>query len=122
MPASTKQQSQCKTYYEVPLSEVSYYVERPELLMAIKNGFGDAAERSPRPKRVVLLGMGGQGKTQLALEYCRRTRTSLYQAIFWINASSSNTATQGFASIASKISNPGRMFDNYCWKQGNFLN
>jgi Cdc6-like AAA superfamily ATPase len=113
MPASTKQQSQSKSYYEVPLSEVSYYVERPELLMAINNGFSDAAERSPRPKRVVLLGMGGQGKTQLALEYCRRTRTSLYKAIFWVDASSSNTATQGFASIASKISNPGRMFDSY---------
>lgn len=88
-----------------------HYVQQPALLAKIEDGFSHATEHSPHPKIVVLLGMSGLGKTQLALDYCGRSR-ALYRAIFWINASSSNTVTRELANIAGEISE-GRIFDNY---------
>lgn len=49
----------------------------------------------------------GQGKTQLALEYCRRQRRS--HSIFWFDATSSATAFRSFENVASKFA-PGVKF------------
>ncbi|OZJ01904.1 hypothetical protein BZG36_05096 [Bifiguratus adelaidae] len=50
---------------------------------------------------------GGQGKSQLALEYCRRSKeVEKYRGIFWINASSATTASREFETIATKINTP----------------
>lgn len=51
----------------------------------------------------------GQGKTQLALEYCRRQRAS--HSVFWVDATSSGTAFRSFENIASKFA-PGANFPN----------
>ena len=51
----------------------------------------------------------GQGKTQLALEYCRRQRAS--HSAFWVDATSSSTAFRSFEKIASKLA-PGANFPN----------
>ena len=48
--------------------------------------------------------MGGSGKTQLALEYCRRAEAdSSFTAVIWIDASSPATVTQSYNTIALKI-------------------
>ncbi|KAI9776252.1 MAG: hypothetical protein M1839_000486 [Geoglossum umbratile] len=99
------------TYYEVPL-QVSQFVGRVELLKEIEIAFTNPIGKV-FPKIVVLLGMGGQGKTQLAIEYCRAARKSgQFQAIFWIDASSSNSVSRGFEIVAEKISSVGRVFDD----------
>lgn len=51
----------------------------------------------------------GQGKTQLALEYCRRQRAS--HSVFWVDATSSGTAYRSFENVASKLA-PGVNFPN----------
>ena len=113
MSSTADQPNQTKTYYEVPSLRVSQFVERPELLKEIETSFANTTESAPRPRKTVLLGMGGQGKTQLALEYCRLSRISeTYQAIFWIDASSSNTVSRAFEAIVAKICDPGRVFDD----------
>ena len=43
----------------------------------------------------------GQGRTQLALEYCRRQRAS--HSVFWVDATSSGRAFRSFENIASKL-------------------
>jgi tetratricopeptide (TPR) repeat protein len=61
---------------------------------------------------VVLLGMGGAGKTQLALEYCRRIKDSgKYQAIFWLDASSRNALYSSMEVIAKHLL-PERVLDS----------
>jgi hypothetical protein len=56
--------------------------------------------------------MGGASKTQLALEYCQRTKKSgRFRAIFWLNASSRNTL-YGSIETAVKQLLPDREFDN----------
>jgi len=57
---------------------------------------------SKTPRVVVLCGMGGQGKSQLALEYCHREETT-YRGLFWINASSEATTLQSFSNIAEEL-------------------
>lgn len=54
------------------------------------------------PRRVVLRGISGSGKTQLALEYLSRARGG-YSAILWISAGSEMSINQSFASRASHI-------------------
>lgn len=50
---------------------------------------------------VVLPGMGGSGKTQLALECCQRVEAdSTFAAVLWIDASSPATIAQSYSTIA----------------------
>lgn len=51
---------------------------------------------------LILQAMGGQGKSQIALEYCRQQRCT-YAKIFWINASSETMATQSMERVAAEI-------------------
>jgi tetratricopeptide (TPR) repeat protein len=52
----------------------------------------------------VILGMGGQGKTQLAQEYCRfARRNKKFKAIFWVDASSSDSIFRSYTDIAYKL-------------------
>lgn len=61
-----------------------------------------------KAKVVVLQGMGGCGKTQLALEFCQQAQVEqLFTAILWINAFSPKTVAQSFTDIAKKISRVG---------------
>ncbi|KAI9767992.1 MAG: hypothetical protein M1840_005304 [Geoglossum simile] len=50
-------------------------------------------------RRFVLYGPGGSGKTQICLKFAQDYREKFW-GIFWINASSSETAEQGFLNIA----------------------
>ncbi len=52
-------------------------------------------------------GLGGIGKTQIALEYAHRYRTD-YQAIFWINASTREALNTDFAALAASLGLPGQ--------------
>ena len=62
---------------------------------------------------VILLGMGGQGKSQLAMEFCRSSRAAgNFQAIFWIDVTSNNSLARSFEDITAKISGSSSIFNN----------
>ncbi|KAK5215733.1 hypothetical protein LTR72_011220 [Exophiala xenobiotica] len=61
--------------------------------------------RSPRAVDWDPRGMGGQGKSQIAPEFCRQWR-SRYAEIFWLNASSETTAVQSLERVAAEIGQP----------------
>jgi hypothetical protein len=53
---------------------------------------------------VILIGMGGAGKTQLVLEYCRHKKNSgKYRAIFWIDASSRNAIYRSMETVVKQL-------------------
>ena len=67
----------------------------------------EASRETRLPKVFILLGMGGCGKSQLALEYCHEAETNkTYSAIFWIDATSPTTAQQSISTIAKAMSKP----------------
>ena len=60
-----------------------------------------------QPRRAVLIGMGGQGKTQTALRYCRKAfQNRTFNTVLWIDASSETSAHQAINSILSKAEIP----------------
>ncbi|KAI9787479.1 MAG: hypothetical protein M1839_000008 [Geoglossum umbratile] len=100
-----------RTYNEVPGRRVSEFIGREELLSEI--GFHFDVETEARPLVVVLHGMGGQGKTQLGLEYCHRAfESQRFPAMFWCDATSEITITKSFEFIAEVIKNPNITFSD----------
>ena len=60
-----------------------------------------SADRTRR-KICVLHGLGGIGKTQLAIEFARTYRQN-YSAVFWIDGSSKEKLKQSIASLANQL-------------------
>jgi hypothetical protein len=53
-------------------------------------------------KVLILVGMGGIGKTQLAITYAKRHCTS-YSSVFWLNATSESTLNSSLRDVANRI-------------------
>lgn len=58
--------------------------------------------RSRRRNIVVAHGLGGIGKTQLAVEFARKHRNH-FSAVFWLDGSSETSLKQSFVNIAQRI-------------------
>ncbi|OBT94467.1 hypothetical protein VE01_07246 [Pseudogymnoascus verrucosus] len=89
------------TYHYLPSLGQAKFIGRKQLLKAIdrvlKAGGRDTCV-------AVLLGMGGQGKTSLAIEYCRGEKSrEHFKTILWINSVSHLSIQRSFAEIAKNI-------------------
>jgi hypothetical protein len=80
------------------VSHVGCFVGRDEEIDAIHKVFQHDGSR----KTAVVHGLGGIGKTQLALAYAQRHRKE-YSAILWINSKDVDTLRQGYAAAARHI-------------------
>lgn len=81
--------------------EIEYFVGRSEELNEIKDAFqGDEANR----KIVLLQGLGGIGKTQLAVEFIKQQRDS-YSAVFWLNGTNEDMLKESFSTMAKRLYN-----------------
>jgi hypothetical protein len=88
-----------KPYFLVPRLRVKNFFGRDEELDNVTCYFRDGVER---PRILVLHALGGQGKSQIALEYCQQARQK-YRGVFWINSSFKSTLTQGLVGVAREI-------------------
>ena len=88
-------------YYEIPNRRVNGFIGRENILherdeaLSLSNGSS--------PYFAVLQGMGGQGKTQIALEYCHRKKNNPYSATFWVDATTQDTVEGSFQYISECI-------------------
>jgi hypothetical protein len=80
------------------VSHVDYFVGRSDELATIHKGLQQDSSR----RIVVVHGLGGMGKTQLALAYAQRHKDE-YSAVFWVNSKSKDTINQGYAAAARRI-------------------
>jgi hypothetical protein len=97
-----------KSFYMVPNRRVRGFIGREDILEKIEDGF--SAEG--RPCVMVIRAMGGQGKTQVALEYCHRAKDKRFKAIFWLDAMSESSLRKGFRTIAERIKPPEMIIDD----------
>ncbi|KAK3996395.1 kinesin light chain 1, partial [Cladorrhinum sp. PSN332] len=80
------------------VSEVDHFVAREEELNSIHKLLGKGSGR----RTALVHGLGGMGKTQLAIAYAKRHQSD-YSAIFWLNAKDETSLKQGFAKVAERI-------------------
>jgi hypothetical protein len=80
------------------LSHVGLFVGRDEELGRIHQELQYDGAR----KTAVVHGLGGMGKTQLALAYAQRHKDE-YLAVFWINSNDVDTLKQGYAAAVRRI-------------------
>jgi hypothetical protein len=80
------------------VSHVDHFVGRSDELAAIHEELQHDGSR----KAVVVHGLGGIGKTQLALAYAQRHEDE-YSAVFWVNSKSEDSLKQGYAVTAKRI-------------------
>ncbi|KAJ5732374.1 P-loop containing nucleoside triphosphate hydrolase protein [Penicillium malachiteum] len=91
-----------------PLSTVPFhrdpdFIDRGSLLDQIQE------KASTQGARIALIGLGGVGKSQLAIEYCHRVRhRSPDTWVLWIHASNANRFEQSCREIADRAKIPGR--------------
>ncbi|KAI1264716.1 kinesin light chain [Xylariaceae sp. FL1019] len=89
--------------FSVPFS--LYTVPEIEEFVARERELAEMHERlktDGRRRVVVLHGLGGMGKTQLAIAYTKRHKDG-YSAIFWLNIKDENSLKQSFSRIAQRI-------------------
>jgi tetratricopeptide (TPR) repeat protein len=99
-----------KPRFEIPdHRRVSVFFGREDILADLEHKLDLPGTR---PSIVVLHGMGGQGKTQIALRFCQRAYgvdekgNRRYQAIFWVDASSRESARKSFLDMYEAIKTP----------------
>ncbi|KAL8330853.1 hypothetical protein RB593_001686 [Gaeumannomyces tritici] len=79
------------------------FVERPSDTAAIESCLLPRRRSEPTRQRVfVLRGLGGIGKTQLAVDFARRHKTT-FSSIFWLDGRSENQLRQSIAACARRI-------------------
>ena len=86
--------------FMVPYQRNANFTGRTELLAKLSTKLHDVVSKSWN-HRVALYGLGGVGKTQLALEYVY-THKGEYDRVYWISAVSKATLFSGFQEIAKK--------------------
>jgi nucleoside phosphorylase len=92
--------------YRIPFSlkgvpVVGKFAERPKDTQALERALlqeGDVKER----RLLVLHGLGGMGKTQLAANFARRHRNR-FSSVLWLDGSGESTLKQSLAAFASRI-------------------
>ncbi|KAH7385972.1 hypothetical protein BKA66DRAFT_490292 [Pyrenochaeta sp. MPI-SDFR-AT-0127] len=91
----------------VPFKRDNAFVGRHDILTQIVEKNERTASSSH--SRVALVGLGGVGKSQIAIEYAYRLReTAPHTWVFWVHASNAARFEQAYRDIAARLELPGR--------------
>ncbi|KAL2194472.1 hypothetical protein P885DRAFT_71243 [Corynascus similis CBS 632.67] len=88
----------------VPYPRNDSFVGRADVLESLKQLLVKSASQA----RAALYGLGGIGKTQIALEYAYRLKRECSEmSVFWVHASNAERFRQAYTSIAQECRVPG---------------
>lgn len=100
-----------KALYQIPNERrIAKFIGRESILTEINETFAVVESRArSTPVSLCLTGMGGIGKTQVALEFCRRAyQKRSFQLIFWIHAQSPGSIMASFDKICQWFGIPAQ--------------
>lgn len=89
-------------YRHLPLLRNNRFSGRSEHIVKIEAALDPAQSDASSQRSMALFGMGGVGKTQLALEYAYRS-VEKYDVVLWVSADTSITIGQSFREIAQGL-------------------
>ncbi|KAH0538073.1 hypothetical protein FGG08_005335 [Glutinoglossum americanum] len=93
---------QRKTCFMVKFDQDPNFIGREDIIKEISERFKKGQHR------VAITGIGGVGKSQIAIEYCYRYRASHPEAqVFWVHASNFARFEEGYKNIAKELALPG---------------
>jgi len=95
-------QPSAQDVFSVPVGLVPTFTSRRQLLAEIDMAFTEASQDNGSLQTVVLHGLGGAGKSQLARRIVEDRRKE-YRTIFWIDASSTVSIRSSFARFATHV-------------------
>lgn len=93
--------------WNIPYPRNPFFTGREDLLSQLYQSFHADQAITPVHAPQALSGLGGVGKTQVALEYAYRYRER-YQAVLWAQAETSEALTSSYCSIAELLELPQR--------------
>lgn len=91
-----------KQHYAVPLETVASYTQRDELWKELEEKLRIRHEMASVPFAVAIHGLGGAGKSQLALK-CAESHRNQYNPILWIDATDEEAARSSFQRCAAEL-------------------
>ncbi|KAK3359535.1 hypothetical protein B0T25DRAFT_101496 [Lasiosphaeria hispida] len=94
-----------KHHYAVPLETVHTYTERGDLSAELEQKLRIRHEKSSVPYAVALHGLGGAGKSQLALAFAEKHKDR-YNPILWIDATDEEAVRSSFRRCAAELRLP----------------
>ena len=92
-------------HYCVPRIAVPRFFGRQQLIEELQTFLLEPQGRHGKPNVAVLKSLGGQGKSQIALEVCRRLKKEC-RGVFWLDATSQATLERSFEGLAEKLNQP----------------
>ncbi|KAI1088713.1 hypothetical protein F5B19DRAFT_496110 [Rostrohypoxylon terebratum] len=92
-----------KPCFCVPFERDPDFVDRPDIMKWVMEQYQCS------PGRMALVGMGGFGKSQIAIEFAHHIRETCPQtSVFWVHASSKPRFREAYQSIAERLRLPRR--------------
>ena len=88
--------------YSVPLTTTPTYVDRHEFSSALEQKLNAGDNDTDDPHTILIYGLGGTGKTQLALKYAEQNRDS-HDPVLWIDAKSPEAVRSSFERCAHEM-------------------
>ncbi|KAF6219379.1 hypothetical protein HO133_005205 [Letharia lupina] len=92
-----------KTYFMVPVQVSNEFTGRQEVMASLEESLCLDDQYS----RLALIGLGGMGKTKIALQYAQRFKSHLEVSVFWVYAGTVERFKNAYRQIARKLGIPG---------------
>ena len=102
----TETSTEVAPLWNVPYRRNLYFTGREELLHTLHERLR-SAKTTALTQSQAISGLGGVGKTQIAIEYAYRHHAE-YQGVLWVNAESRETIIASFLELASLLKLPER--------------
>lgn len=99
--------------WNIPLPPNPFFTGREAILVQLRTALQEG-RRAVLSQSVAVSGLGGVGKTQTAVEYAYRYRGD-YQAICWVQASTTEELAEDFAGLARLLNLPEQREQERAW-------